>query len=97
MTKIVPSHPHLVAEHQDVIMSSVNAQDMSIRMRALDLVSAMVSFLRPVIAGVSLRPTRLTRTTCNRSFNNCFLTSRNRTSSLYLRQQTPSVKALIHQ
>jgi AP-3 complex subunit delta len=38
----VPSHPHLVAEHQDVILGSVNDVDMSIRMRALDLVSAMV-------------------------------------------------------
>lgn len=42
MVKIVPSHPHLVAEHLDVILASVNDQDMSIRMRALDLVSAMV-------------------------------------------------------
>lgn len=42
MVKIVPSHPHLVAEHQDVILASVNDQDMSIRLRALDLVSAMV-------------------------------------------------------
>ncbi|KAF8665329.1 hypothetical protein AX16_000348 [Volvariella volvacea WC 439] len=43
MTKIVPSHPHLVAEYQDMILSSVNDQDISIRMRALDLVSAMVN------------------------------------------------------
>lgn len=41
MVKIVPSHPHLVAEYQDTIMKSVNDQDVSIRMRALDLVSAM--------------------------------------------------------
>ncbi|KAJ7269381.1 adaptin N terminal region-domain-containing protein [Mycena haematopus] len=38
-----PSHPHLVAEYQDTILASVNDQDISIRMRALDLVSAMVS------------------------------------------------------
>ncbi|KAF8215817.1 adaptin N terminal region-domain-containing protein [Mycena galopus ATCC 62051] len=43
LVKIVPSHPHLVAEYQDTILASVNDQDVSIRMRALDLVSAMVS------------------------------------------------------
>ena len=42
MVKIVPSHPQLVAEHQDTILASVDDQDISIRMRALDLVSAMV-------------------------------------------------------
>ncbi|KAG5641635.1 hypothetical protein DXG03_004558 [Asterophora parasitica] len=42
LTKIVPSHPHLVVEYQDTILASVNDQDISIRMRALDLVSAMV-------------------------------------------------------
>ena len=42
MVKIVPSHPHLVADHQDTILASVNDQDISIRMRALDLVSTMV-------------------------------------------------------
>jgi AP-3 complex subunit delta-1 len=42
LVKIVPTHPHLVAEYQDVILASVDDQDMSIRMRALDLVSAMV-------------------------------------------------------
>ncbi|KAG6812847.1 hypothetical protein H0H92_015945 [Tricholoma furcatifolium] len=42
MTKIAPSHPHLVAEYQDTILASVNDQDISIRMRALDLVSVMV-------------------------------------------------------
>jgi hypothetical protein len=42
LTKIVPSHPHLVGEYQKVILSSIDDQDMSIRMRALDLVSAMV-------------------------------------------------------
>jgi AP-3 complex subunit delta-1 len=42
MVKIVPSHPHLVADYQDTILASVNDQDISIRMRALDLVSTMV-------------------------------------------------------
>ncbi|ETW86760.1 hypothetical protein HETIRDRAFT_166278 [Heterobasidion irregulare TC 32-1] len=41
--KIVPSHPHLVAQYQDMILSSVNDQDISIRLRALDLLSAMVT------------------------------------------------------
>lgn len=45
MAKIVPSHPELVAEYQDMIMSSVDDQDISIRMRALDLVSAMVRYI----------------------------------------------------
>jgi AP-3 complex subunit delta len=43
MAKIAPSHPYLVAEQQDTILASVKDQDISIRMRALDLVSAMVS------------------------------------------------------
>ncbi|KAK0217615.1 adaptin N terminal region-domain-containing protein [Armillaria nabsnona] len=43
MVKIVPSHPYLVAEYQDTILASVSDQDISIRMRALDLVSAMVN------------------------------------------------------
>ncbi|TFK56535.1 Adaptor protein complex AP-3 delta subunit [Heliocybe sulcata] len=42
LTKIVPTHPYLVAEYQDVILGSIADQDVSIRMRALDLVSAMV-------------------------------------------------------
>lgn len=46
MTKIVPSHPYLIAEYQDMILQSVSDQDISIRMRALDLVSAMVCDLR---------------------------------------------------
>ncbi|KAF5368594.1 hypothetical protein D9758_002444 [Tetrapyrgos nigripes] len=43
LVKIVPTHAHLVAQYQDTIMASVNDQDMSIRMRALDLVTAMVN------------------------------------------------------
>ncbi|KAG6820671.1 hypothetical protein H0H93_013522 [Arthromyces matolae] len=42
MTKIAPTHPHLIAEYRDTILASVDDQDISIRMRALDLVSAMV-------------------------------------------------------
>lgn len=43
MVKIVPTHPELVAEHQDTILASVDDDDISIRMRALDLVTALVS------------------------------------------------------
>ncbi|KAM5535884.1 hypothetical protein V8D89_010502 [Ganoderma adspersum] len=51
LVKIVPTHPELVAEYQDMILSSVNDEDISIRMRALDLVSAMVSRhnLQPIL------------------------------------------------
>ncbi|OJT09578.1 AP-3 complex subunit delta-1 [Trametes pubescens] len=51
LVKIVPTHPELVAEYQDMILSSVDDEDISIRMRALDLVSAMVSRhnLQPII------------------------------------------------
>ena len=45
LVKIVPTHPYLVAEYQDVIMGSINDPDISIRMRALDLISAMVRLL----------------------------------------------------
>ncbi|KAI9454892.1 Adaptor protein complex AP-3 delta subunit [Lactarius psammicola] len=43
LAKIVPTHRHLVAEYQDMIFSSVGDQDLSLRMRALDLLSAMVT------------------------------------------------------
>lgn len=41
MTKIVPTHPHLVSEYESRILASIDDQDLSIRMRALDLISAM--------------------------------------------------------
>jgi AP-3 complex subunit delta len=41
--KIVISHPALVAAQQDVIMSSLDDPDISIRLQALELVSGMVS------------------------------------------------------
>ena len=44
LVKIVPTHRNLVAEYQDMILSSISDQDLSIRMRALDLLSAMVCF-----------------------------------------------------
>jgi len=42
LVKIVPSHPELVAQHTTTILQSVDDHDISIRMRALDLVTAMV-------------------------------------------------------
>ncbi|EON69188.1 hypothetical protein W97_08546 [Coniosporium apollinis CBS 100218] len=41
--KIVTSHPHLVALHQDVILACIDDPDISIRMKALDLVVGMVN------------------------------------------------------
>ena len=42
LAKIVPTHRHLLEEYQDMIFLSVSDQDFSIRMRSLDLLSAMV-------------------------------------------------------
>lgn len=50
MAKIIPSHPELIAQYQDTILASIDDQDISIRMRALDLVSAMVCILPTVVA-----------------------------------------------
>lgn len=43
MVKIIPTHPHMVAEYQEEIMESLDDPDVSIRMRALELVTSMVS------------------------------------------------------
>jgi AP-3 complex subunit delta-1 len=43
LAKIVPTHRNLVVKYQDMILSSISDQDLSIRMRVLDLLSAMVS------------------------------------------------------
>ncbi|KAI9632944.1 putative delta adaptin-like subunit of the clathrin associated protein complex [Dioszegia hungarica] len=42
MVKITPTHPHMVAEYQEEILQSLDDPDVSIRMRALELVTAMV-------------------------------------------------------
>jgi AP-3 complex subunit delta-1 len=42
MVKITPTHPHMVAEYQDEVLQSLDDPDVSIRMRALELVTAMV-------------------------------------------------------
>ncbi|KAG9206089.1 AP-3 complex subunit delta [Epicoccum nigrum] len=41
--KIVDSHPYLVGQQQDVILECIDDPDISIRMRALDLVVGMVN------------------------------------------------------
>ncbi|KAG9230237.1 adaptin N terminal region-domain-containing protein [Amylocarpus encephaloides] len=41
--KIVLTHPYLVAQQEDVIMECIDSPDISIRLRALDLVVGMVS------------------------------------------------------
>jgi AP-3 complex subunit delta-1 len=41
--KIVVTHPYLVAQQEDVIMECIDSPDISIRLRALDLVVGMVS------------------------------------------------------
>ena len=61
MVKIVPTHPELVAEHQDTILASVDDQDISIRMRALDLVTALVSHLRLLTFQTFPHTTQVTR------------------------------------
>lgn len=43
MAKITPTHPQMVAEYQEEIMQSLDDSDVSIRMRALELVTSMVS------------------------------------------------------
>lgn len=61
MVKIVPTHPELVAEHQDMILASVDDDDISIRMRALDLVTALVSQFRLSAPQTSSHITQVTR------------------------------------
>lgn len=43
LTKILPTHPHLVAEHKDIILKCIDDPDISIRMRALDLIVGMAN------------------------------------------------------
>ncbi|KAI5998114.1 adaptin N terminal region-domain-containing protein [Pisolithus albus] len=71
LVKIVPTHVGLVAEHQDVILASVDDDDISIRMRALELVTALVSYPPRCHFDKDVNIVgRSTDTTCNPSFNN---------------------------
>jgi hypothetical protein len=42
LAKILPTHPKLVSEHKDIILKCIDDPDISIRLRALDLVVGMV-------------------------------------------------------
>ncbi|GAA6000116.1 Apl5p [Rhodotorula paludigena] len=42
LVKIAPTHPHLISTHFDTILHCIDDADVSIRMRALDLVEVMV-------------------------------------------------------
>lgn len=42
-TKVIETHPDLVSRHQDVILACIDDPDISIKMRALELVSLMPS------------------------------------------------------
>lgn len=53
MVKIVPTHPHLIADYQDEILQSLDDEDVSIRMRALELISSMVRY--PFITSYNAR------------------------------------------
>ncbi|CAG8460406.1 2683_t:CDS:10 [Rhizophagus irregularis] len=43
LAKILPTHPKLVSEHKDIILKCIDDPDISIRLRALDLVVGMVN------------------------------------------------------
>ncbi|CAI2181272.1 3859_t:CDS:10 [Funneliformis geosporum] len=43
LAKILPTHPKLVSEHKDIILKCIDDLDISIRLRALDLVVGMVN------------------------------------------------------
>jgi hypothetical protein len=73
MAKIAPTHPHLIADYQDTIMASVNDQDISIRMRALELVSTMASIL--LIQRTVLIMSRWIAAIYSQLFSNSFLIS----------------------
>ena len=52
LDKLAPSHPHLVAQHQNVILKSIQHPDMTIRVRALELVARLATdpmSLRPIV------------------------------------------------
>jgi hypothetical protein len=46
MGRLLETHPRLVAEHRDLIMECIDDADLSIRLRALDIVVGMVSARR---------------------------------------------------
>ena len=42
MVKIIPTHPQMIAEYQEEVLESLDDPDVSIRMRALELLTSMV-------------------------------------------------------
>lgn len=68
--QIVLTHPYLIAQQEDVIMDCIDSPDMSIRLRALDLVVGMVSSenLMPIV-GRLMRQLRSPVTRKNRQEN----------------------------
>jgi len=50
LVKIAPTHPHLISTHFDTILQCTDDADVSIRMRALDLVEVMVRPCSPTLA-----------------------------------------------
>lgn len=68
MVKITPTHPHMVAEYQDEILESLDDADLSIRMRALELVTAMVS-CPPQVEADTCRSTVIISSTSPISFS----------------------------
>lgn len=43
LLRLLPTHPHLVAQYQESVLSSIDDLDLSIRLRALDLLVGMAS------------------------------------------------------
>ncbi|GAA5969762.1 hypothetical protein JCM11641_008034 [Rhodosporidiobolus odoratus] len=64
LVKIAPTHPHLIQTHHDTILKCIDDPDMSIRLRALDLVKVMVNRqnLQPIVKRLltHLRPSAST-------------------------------------
>lgn len=50
LVKIAPTHPHLISTHHDTILNCVDDPDLSIRMRALDLVEVMVRLNSSIVS-----------------------------------------------
>ncbi|GAA6001960.1 hypothetical protein JCM10207_003012 [Rhodosporidiobolus poonsookiae] len=64
LVKIAPTHPHLIQTHHDTILGCIDDPDMSIRLRALDLVEVMSNrqTLQPIVKRLltHLRPSAST-------------------------------------
>ncbi|WFD30451.1 AP-3 complex subunit delta [Malassezia sp. CBS 17886] len=54
MTKVLPMHPELVAQHQDTILACIRHPDITIRLRALELACGLASreSLVPIVASL---------------------------------------------